>query len=691
MPADLMTVLYVNRSTGQDNQSGSTGSPFKTISRALQQAQSGTTIQIQAGSYDQGETFPLVVPAGVTLAGQGGAVVITGGGTFTTQEFGQQTVTVVLRDRSQLRSLTIKNRADQGTGVWIETGSPVLVSNRFVNCRRDGVFVSSNALPVILENEFFENAASGLFMVRQAKGEVRQNTFRKTGYGIAISDQAAPLLLGNTLQENRSGLVLSRSARPVLRQNRLVDNQSTGLWVQDQAAPDLGHPHDPGGNTLEANGEWNLRNDTSAVLNTVGNQLNPNTVSGKIAYQLSDLPDPAAVPSPLLGQVTPTPVPRPTPTPEPTTPPLNSRFADLVGHWAAPFVDPLAEASLVRGFLDGTFRPERTVTRAEFAALVMAAFPDGVTTGGRSRPFADVPQNFWGREVIYRAQSRGFISGYPDGTFRPNAPMTRVQALLALVSGLELGVGQSDQLVVYRDRAQIPTYATEAVAAATQQRIVVNHPDVDRLRPMEPITRGETAALVYQALVRQGKMSAVASPYIVQPRATSASDFPDTGSHWAGDYISALAQRNLIRGFSNGTFQPNAPMTRAQFASLIVGAFSPGTRRTAATFSDVPDDFWAAEVIQRAYRAQFLSGFPDYTFAPQNPVLKLQVLLSLVSGMELMAMSAPNTDVLRQFSDSAQIPAYARRAIATATQLGLVFNHPDKTRLTPNRVATRAE
>jgi len=686
-----MTVLYVNGSTGQDNQSGSAGAPFKTISRALQQAQAGTTIQVQAGSYDQGETFPLVVPASVTLAGQGGAVVITGSGPFTTQDFGQQTVTMALRDRSQIRGLTIKNRADQGTGVWVETGSPVLVKNRFVNCRRDGVFVSGNALPVILENEFFENAASGLFMVRQAKGEVRQNTFRKTGYGIAISDEAAPLLLSNTLSENRAGLVLSRSARPVLRQNRLINNQSTGLWVQDQSTPDLGHPHDPGGNTLDDNGEWNLRNDTSAALPTVGNQLNPNTVNGRIIYQLSDVPDPVAVPPQLLGQVTPTPTPSPTPTPAPAQPPLTSRFGDLVGHWAAPFVEPLAEAGLVRGFLDGTFRAERTVTRAEFAALVMAAFPDRGTTGGRSRPFADVSQNFWGREVIYRAQAGGFISGYPDGTFRPNAPMTRVQALLSLVSGLDLGVGQSDQLVVYRDRAQIPTYATEAVAAATQQRIVVNYPDVDRLRPMEPITRGETAAFVYQALVRQGKMPAVLSPHIAQPRQTSTTDFPDTSQHWAGDYISALSQRNLIRGFSNGSFQPDNPMTRAQFASLIVGAFSPGTRRPTTTFVDVPDDFWAAEVIQRAYRSQFLSGFPDYTFAPQNPVLKLQVLLSLVSGMELMAMSAPNTDVLRQFSDRTEIPAYARREIATATQLGLIFNYPDKTRLTPNRVASRAE
>ncbi|MEO0541573.1 MAG: right-handed parallel beta-helix repeat-containing protein, partial [Cyanobacteria bacterium P01_A01_bin.105] len=238
-----MVVLHVNGSTGRDSHAGTANAPFKTISHALRQAQAGTTVQVQAGNYDQGESFPLVVPTGVTVAGQNGAVVVTGGGPLTTQEFGQQMVTVALGDRAQLRHLTIKNRADQGTGVWIETGAPVLVGNRFVNCRRDGVFVSGNALPVILDNEFYENAASGLFMVRQAKGEVRQNSFRQTGYGIAISDQAAPLLLDNDISENRAGLVLSRSARPVLRQNRFLRNQSTGLWVQDQAAPDLGHPH----------------------------------------------------------------------------------------------------------------------------------------------------------------------------------------------------------------------------------------------------------------------------------------------------------------------------------------------------------------------------------------------------------------------------------------------------------------
>ena len=112
-----MAVLYVNGATGRDSQSGTTSAPLKTIGHALRQAQTGTTIQVQAGSYDQGESFPLVIPAGVTLAGQGGAVVLTGGGAFTTQEFGQQTVTVVMRDRAQLRNLTIKNRLDQGTGV----------------------------------------------------------------------------------------------------------------------------------------------------------------------------------------------------------------------------------------------------------------------------------------------------------------------------------------------------------------------------------------------------------------------------------------------------------------------------------------------------------------------------------------------------------------------------------------------
>ena len=104
-----------------------------------------------------------------------------------------------------------------------------------------------------------------------------------------------------------------------------------------------------------------------------------------------------------------------------------------MGHWAAPFVDAMAKADLVKGFFDGSFRPDNFVTRAEFAALAMATFPPTGSDRRRFKPFRDVPSGFWARPVIYQAQAQGFIAGFPDNTFRPNDPMTRAQTLVALV------------------------------------------------------------------------------------------------------------------------------------------------------------------------------------------------------------------------------------------------------------------
>lgn len=687
------SVLYVNSARGQVQGTGTRRAPFKTLTQALGQATAGTTVQLEVGTYGSGESFPLTVPSGVTVVGLGGTVTIRGGGLLATSDVGQQSVTLQLKDRAQLRNVTITNSQSQGIGVWLEQGSALLIQCRFVSCGRDGVFVTGDALPVLLNNEFSGNQASGLFMARRSKGEVRQNRFVQTSYGIAISDQAAPLLIDNDVVENRAGIVLSRATRPVLRQNRVRRNQASGLWVQETAQPDLGQSQDLGGNQFQDNGQWDIRNDSRHPIVTAGNQINPNRVNGSIRYVASELPDPVAVPAMLLGRVKPEPAPTQPKAPAPPPLNLNSRFRDVVGHWAAPFIDAMAEADLIKGFFDGSFRPDVLVTRAQFAALVIATFPSTGQSSRRFKPFRDVSSGFWARTVIYQAQAQGFIAGFPDGTFRPNDPMTRGQALVALINGLRLGEGQASELGVYDDRAQVPPYAVEEVAIATRRGIVVNYPDIAQLRPMQPITRSETTALVYQCLVNLGRMQPLVSPFIVRPSSarssgTTVSAAKATVVHsWNDDFWQPLMAQNLLA--ASRVQQPDAPMSRAQFASLVMAAFDPEPQRYPVAFRDVPASHWAAKAIHRAYRAKFLSGFPDYTFAPEQPILKIQVLLALVSGLQLRANGIEG--VITRYQDQDQVPRYAVGAIATATKLGLVFNYPKLEMLTPNQVATCGE
>ena len=199
----------------------------------------------------------------------------------------------------------------------------------------------------------------------------------------------------------------------------------------------------------------------------------------------------------------------------------TANFTDVdSSYWARPFIESLAAEQIIAGFPDGSFGPDQPVTRAQFAAIVRNAFDQPRT---RSAPrFADVPNNHWAREAITNASSQGFMSGYPEGTFRPEQQIPRVQALVALANGLNYSPQGSvnEALGRYRDAGQIPGYGESPVAAATENRLVVNYPNVDTLQPQRTATRADVAAFIYQALVAQGRMPALqsglsASNYIV--------------------------------------------------------------------------------------------------------------------------------------------------------------------------------
>lgn len=193
----------------------------------------------------------------------------------------------------------------------------------------------------------------------------------------------------------------------------------------------------------------------------------------------------------------------------------SSRFADTQNHWARPFIEGLAQRNIIRGFPDGTFRPEQGVTRAEFAVMLQTAFP---RSGIRPYvPFVDVPANFWAASAIRWASETGFLSGFPGQQFRPQERIPRGQVLISLTVGLGLTTTETVPLSsLYEDIAQAPEWQHNAIAIATVNRLVVNHPALKRLRPTQPTTRAEVSAFIYQGLVALNQTPAIASPYIVQ-------------------------------------------------------------------------------------------------------------------------------------------------------------------------------
>ncbi len=198
----------------------------------------------------------------------------------------------------------------------------------------------------------------------------------------------------------------------------------------------------------------------------------------------------------------------------------QTRLTDIQGHWAETFILILNQQGIIAGFPDRTFRPNEPVTRAQFASIINNAFNEPFVR--EPIRFRDVPSNYWAASQIERAHRMGFLQGFPDRTFRPNQDILRVNALIALASGLDLRPqgNPSTILSVYRDANSIPSYAINGAAAATENELVVSYPNRNFLYPERQATRAEIAAFVYQALVDAGRLTAIdesdrASRYIV--------------------------------------------------------------------------------------------------------------------------------------------------------------------------------
>lgn len=232
-------------------------------------------------------------------------------------------------------------------------------------------------------------------------------------------------------------------------------------------------------------------------------------------------PSPTVVPTAQPIQPAPfvaVPVPQPSVSASPQPSPLpRTEFPDVPpDYWATPFITELARRGIVEGFPDTTFRPAQPVTRAEFAGMLQKAFPGQGKV--QSLSFPDVPADYWGNAAISEAVQSGFMRGYPDSQFRPDQQIPKEQAIVALNTGLKLSVPDSpvQKVAIYQDANKISRYAIEAIAAATQANLVVNHPDPKFLTPELTTSRAEAAALIYQALVQRQQASPIQSEFIVQ-------------------------------------------------------------------------------------------------------------------------------------------------------------------------------
>lgn len=107
----------------------------------------------------------------------------------------------------------------------------------------------------------------------------------------------------------------------------------------------------------------------------------------------------------------------------------SSAYSDVKpGYWAADAIDKATADGIMNGYADGTFRPERAITRAEMAALAVRLAGGGSVTGAG---FTDT-DGHWAEQAVKAAEGAGYINGYADDMFRPNRPLTRAEAVVVL-------------------------------------------------------------------------------------------------------------------------------------------------------------------------------------------------------------------------------------------------------------------
>ena len=177
-------------------------------------------------------------------------------------------------------------------------------------------------------------------------------------------------------------------------------------------------------------------------------------------------------------------------------PSKDKTFSDMEGHWAAAQVKLLAEKEIISGFPDGSFQPENPVTRAEFTKMILEAF--GIQKNGKAT-FQDVPSTEWYAEYVAAAAEKGIVTGAENNMFLPNASITRQDAAVILYRSLSNYLTIEKGSTVFADLNSIAEYAREAVRDLASISII-NGIGSNKFDPEGITTRAQAATLISNAL-----------------------------------------------------------------------------------------------------------------------------------------------------------------------------------------------
>ncbi len=171
-------------------------------------------------------------------------------------------------------------------------------------------------------------------------------------------------------------------------------------------------------------------------------------------------------------------------------------FNDISNHWAKDYIEKLGESGIINGFEDGSFRPDASITRAEFSKILAGVF--GITGSGTSI-FADVNESDWFCSPVTALAQSSIITGY-DGMFMPARNITRQDMAVMIYRGLKsAGVEkEATNSLNYTDAEEVSDYAQDAVDLLTELGLLTGSDGC--FNPLNTATRAEAATIFSRVL-----------------------------------------------------------------------------------------------------------------------------------------------------------------------------------------------
>jgi hypothetical protein len=171
-------------------------------------------------------------------------------------------------------------------------------------------------------------------------------------------------------------------------------------------------------------------------------------------------------------------------------------FSDITGHWAYHDIEQLYIRGLIKGYPDGAFRPNSDMTRAEISILLVNALQ--LPTSSDTTPFKDIAGH-WAVNAIAQAHASGIIIGYPDHMFEPNEYVTREQSIAMVVRAFLPKQAVTPGNQYFSDEADISDWALSSIRLAIERQLIAGYPD-GSFKPQAPITRAEVSKIIAAAL-----------------------------------------------------------------------------------------------------------------------------------------------------------------------------------------------